>query len=117
MLVFADQASQTFSRFPARSIIKIAATVAYPGHIYMAYTDGSVFTTGHKEPIIAAAGKPGDVTMAVFLVESAGTTAHSQGADGPEPPAQTQKPSAQGRQATRASDEASWPSAQPQPSA
>jgi hypothetical protein len=38
----------------------------------MAYTDGSVFTTGHKEPIIAAAGKPGDVAMAVFLVESAG---------------------------------------------
>jgi hypothetical protein len=72
MLVFADQASQTFSRFPARSIIKIAATVAYAGHIYMAYTDGSVFTTGHKEPIIGA-GKPGDVTiMAVFLVESAG---------------------------------------------
>jgi hypothetical protein len=54
-------------------MINIAATVAYAGHIYMAYTDGSVFTTGHKEPIIAAAGnKPGDVAMAVFLVESMG---------------------------------------------
>jgi hypothetical protein len=68
---FADQASQPFSRFPARSTINIAATATYVGHIYMAFTDGSVCRTGHREPVIATS-KPGVLSTAVFLVESMG---------------------------------------------
>jgi hypothetical protein len=68
---FADQASQTFSSCPARYISFIAATAAYAGHIYMAFTDGSVCRTGHREPVIATS-KPGVLSTAVFLVESAG---------------------------------------------
>uniref|UniRef100_A0ACD5XG86 Uncharacterized protein n=1 Tax=Avena sativa TaxID=4498 RepID=A0ACD5XG86_AVESA len=82
---FADPAGDYFfGRAAGSARHVIAATVAYAGQIYMAYTDGSVSRRvgssaqhGHDELVIIAAAvtKPADqstVIEAVFLVESAG---------------------------------------------